>query len=215
MGQAANADFISADSVAATSRYDTTTTVLDEEGLINGDGLDVLSAAGLHNGSFADLWHAGVATLGDSTGSGTKAANVAGQHVDFTFDTAVDLINIYIWNYSQSGISAGGRGVNTFDLYASITTDPNDLVQIGSTQSLTIGEFDGTEPVQTFGLVANNIRLVRLDILTDQGANTNNYVGLDEVHFEGEPVPEPTSFVLISLGLAAIGFASRRCRRRA
>jgi hypothetical protein len=224
------ATFISANSVTATSHFRNgtgTVELKEKEGLIDGLGLDnlALGASALHHGNLGaanprPFWHAGVPTLGASTGVGALAANVAAQHLDFGFDTAVDLTGIHIWQYSQWGNATTPglnlpRGVNAFDLYVSSTTAGEDFVQVGSTQNLAIGTAGATaaafsQAVQTFPLVASNVRRVRLDILTAHSGATNEFVALDEVHFEA--VPEPTGLALIALASGG-GIAARRRTR--
>jgi hypothetical protein len=225
------ATFISANSVTATSHFrnGAGTVELHELELIDGHGLDnlALGAAAKHFGSIGtsnphrNLWHAGVPTAGGSTGIGAAAANVAAQHLDFGFDTAVDLTGIHIWQYSQFGTtpptSLLPRGVNAFDLLVSSTTSGEDFVQVGGTQNLAIGTVGAnaneySQAVQTFPLVASNVRRVRLDILTAHSGATNEFVALDEVHFEA--VPEPTAAILVGVALGGgIAAGSRRWRQ--
>jgi hypothetical protein len=199
----AEAVFVSANTVVATSHFKNGpgTVELNEVELINGHGLDNLNlgVAAKHFGSIGasnpirNVWHAGVAAAGGSTGMGAAMANVAAQHLDFGFDTAVDLTGIHIWQYSQFGTtpptSLLPRGVNAFDLYVSSTTSGEDFVAVGGTQNLALGTVGATattysQTVQTFPLVASSVRRVRLDILSAHSGNANEYVGLDEVHFE-------------------------------
>lgn len=214
----AHAAFISADSASASSyfRNGPGSVNMVPTHLINGQGLDNLAngAAAIHNGTLGaseatrGFWHAGVATAGGSTGLGANEATVSAQYVDFTFNAAVDLTNIYIWQYSQANQSANGRGVQDFNLWVSTTTDPLDFVQVGSTLTLANSSYDGSEDAQTFDLVASGVRMVRIDIVSDYDLTDDlNYVGLSEVHFE--TVPEPGSLALMGLG----AFAAFRRRR--
>jgi hypothetical protein len=188
------AEFFSANSVTATSTF-TGGLTLDVNDLINGAGLNSLSAAGLHNGVNTDLWHAGVATAGDTTGNGNQLANVAGQYIDFSFQLPVELSNIYIWQFSQQHPTSdfSSRGVNAFSLWVSTTTSGEDFVQVGGslnlnpTASVLQNPLSFLEPAQSCPLAASNVRRVRLelDIDTAHSALPTEFVGLDEVHFEG------------------------------
>jgi len=56
---------------------------------------------------------------------------------------------------------------------------------------------------------ANDVRLVRFDILTNHGGD-NSFAGLSKVRFDGSVIPEPAS-----ISLLAIAFSGLLRRRRA
>ena len=106
---------------------------------------------------------------------------VAAQELIFEFDQAYDLAQIAIWQFNQSHAvnTDGDRGVSTFTLH--ISADNINYTQIGDVRSLTLE--DGSNSAigaQIQDLVADNVRYVKLDILTNGG---DDFVGLSEVRF--------------------------------
>ncbi len=167
--------------------------------LINNSGLNtssgnVLTYTHASDASANGMWHAG---------SGGGAPVVANQYVVFDLGANYDLTSAYLWQMIQN--SNLGRGIKEFALYGSSASMaapyPANPPLSGFTQILgvsTLAQVTGTSAnpnpavTQTFPLTdAENVRTIYLDILSAHSGLTNDYVGLSEIKFAGEPVPPP------------------------
>ena len=169
-----DAVFVSPDSVEVSGIWGPSGE-LDEKNIINGYGLDSYDEAGLHDNNpiATTMWCAAAADK-------SSPAVVGDQWVIVGFDGPRDLMSMYIWNYNQAGLVE--RGVEDFDLYVSQTQNGDDFVQVGSTKTLAAAS-GGAEPVQTIALIAQDVRRVKIDILTAHSGETTGYVGLSEIAF--------------------------------
>ncbi len=192
----ARADLIMPTGVTATSWY--TDAETHPNNLINGSEIkndnDILSpdlsaesADATHEshpgGPGFSMWHAGSGTPG--TGPGV----VADQVLIFELGGKFDLTEAYIWQFNQSCCSPPGRGVDEFTLHVSTDGVDNFGPAIGGTLSLPPAF--ATEPITatSFPLVASGVTHVKIEILSAQSGNLEEYVGLSEVRFESSSPP--------------------------
>jgi alpha-L-fucosidase len=174
----------------------TSWSTLNPQDLINGNGLDIHNAAGVHGnaGNAVGMWHAA---------NGTSPVVVDDQYVILSFDVATTLTELYIWNHNQSGLT--GRGVATFKILISSTPSDNDFVQVGGVRNLSQASGNPTEAAQTLSLgTQTNVRRVKIDIDTTHNGSSNDYVGLSEIGFEGSPPPPPIVHIIESDGSTVV-----------
>ena len=172
---------------------------------INGNGLD--PNTGLHHngypsgGASSTQWHTQKHPLGNPTG----------EWIIFDLGDYYNLSAIVVWNFTAANASTEltKRGFKDFDLIAStndVFGDDDDIVISGLT--LQKAPTPNGPPYtlewyspETLAIEANNVRYVRLNPLSNYGAN---YTGLAEVRFEGSLVPEPASLALLGMGAALL-----------
>ena len=118
-----------------------------------------------------------------------------------------------LWNEEFSGIGL-------LDVFSS--TDNINFSQVAAG----IVPFDNplgpAYPAEIFALTTTDAQYIRFDISNSPQPNGSNrlLVGIGEVAFSAaapavNPIPEPSSFGLLGLGLAAIGVSHRRKMRKA
>lgn len=184
------------------------------DNLVNGSGL----VGDLHRATQGSgMWHT---EFGDFVPAENNFA-----HVTFDLGASYNIDEVKIWNYGEYNFNAVRPDRLTFrgvsELRISIATS-----DVSPTFS-TIGDFSLSRAsvVQNAGefffeseslsVAAQNVRLVRFDILDDHWINvTNDVVGLSEVAFSGSvtAVPEPTSFALLGIA-TTVGLVVRRRRK--
>lgn len=146
--------------------------------LINGSGLlgngPILTETHDNNGGAGTMWH--------SDGSA-----VAGTWVTFDLGTQFTLTAADIWQMNQP--CCLGRGVKTFGIYTSPTTNSADLTNYVGSFSLAEGSGTTNEARQYLPFSASGVRLVMFAITNDWNDAVNDYVGLSEVRFEGRAPP--------------------------
>lgn len=110
-----------------------------------------------------------------------------------TFDLggAMDITNVYVWNYNASGNTPIGMK----DVEVQVSHDP-DLATARFTTIAHIALEEGGEGAQSFDLQATDVRWIRLNGLTNWGHGFS--VGLAEVRFESGDIAGHTPFVEIS-----------------
>ena len=164
--------------------------------LIDGSGLSgtgsVLTQTHDASANAATMWHAGPNNGGLGGPVGNPPA-VNTQRLEFDLGANYDLDASYFWNLNQAGNT--GRGVKLFAMQVSSST----------TGAFTPTGFDGasvndhqlTQGTGTAGLGAHavlwqmqDVRRVRVDILTDWSGLADDYVGLSEVRFLGSLTPD-------------------------
>jgi len=178
---------------------------------INQDGLSGAGAfgAGTHsNTPDGDMW------LNRGTFSG--GTDTLPATITFDLGANYDLSEIHVWNYNESQSGATARGAK--DVTISVSPDglPGNLLPLAA-GSFVFTEASGltTDAGFDVGLddtdpLLSNVRLVRFDI-TSAIVPALDLAGLSEVQFDGVLIPEPTSVVLVGLGLVGIvGFGARR-----
>ena len=113
------------------------------------------------------------------------------QIVEFEFDGSYDLTNMHIWNDNEDGFALD-RGLDEFEIQVSPTRTGNNFSAVGSTYNLTPDDGFSNNTAQVIPLVSSGVRRVRL-LLNSSHAfdpNTESYVGLAEVRFEGTLVTQ-------------------------
>lgn len=195
--QTASAEVITPVSVEASSTFFT----YNKDRLIDGSGLD---SSGLHDSNFANMW---MTDLGEPTGL-------------LTFDLggiySLDSASLWQYNFGTNTpvISTLDRGVDNFRILTSIDGLTYDEVFSGN---MTRSPDGSPVAAQVFTLASVDARFVQLDLLNNFSVGTiyeDEYpIGLSEVRFGGTvaaAVPEPTTWLLMVIGVGAIGASMRR-----
>ncbi|WP_375289802.1 PEPxxWA-CTERM sorting domain-containing protein [Qipengyuania sp.] len=195
--QPGSAEVITPVSVEASSTFRT----YDKNNLIDGSGLDT---SGLHDSSFGNMW---MTDLGEPTGV-------------LTFDLgglySLDSASLWQYNFGTNTpvISTLDRGVDRFRILTSVDGVTYDEVFSGNMTRSPDGSPVGA---QVFSLAPVDARFVQLDLLSNFSIGTiyeDSYpIGLSEVRFGGSvagAVPEPTTWLLLVMGIGAVGAAMRR-----
>lgn len=167
-------------------------------------GIDKLVNAGLTSPS-------GV----DSDAGGLNNSYVSLQDPTFpvtltmTLASATDLDAFYLWNHAANNLAAQpNNGVNSFDL--EFYSDTAATVSISSVTGLSAAKAPqtGNIPSQTFNFSqVEGVQAVKFVIKSNHGGS---FAAAREIAFSGTPVPEPTSFVMLSAGLVLLGLHRRR-----
>ncbi len=177
----------------------------------------------------------------DVTGGGMWLTdNGNGSHGVISYDLGVptNVSAIYVWNYAEvsnanaTPVDQTGRGAKLVDIYASTTLNSSapgggdSLIEhatfnqaatspLGSANVVGFGNFnaDYNTPVVEYTFSSPVLtQFVKLNVLSSWA--DAGYVGLSEVRFEGVPVPEPASMVLLGFGATALIYFGRKARRR-
>ena len=143
----------------------------------NGPGTHSLAADGgmwLNQGVFA---------------TGTPDPLSTPPFITYDLGATYDLNGFTVWNYNETGITSRGANAVTISVAASeggaftvVTTTtfdeaPNDAIT----------DFGQFIDLSSFG-AAGNVRLVRIEITSNHGGD-NEFVGLSEIRFDGQPAP--------------------------
>ena len=128
------------------------------------------------------MWHSGAddGDLGGPVGTPGNPPPVASQAAVFDLGAWVDLDGAYIWNHNQ--VNQTERGVDEFEILVSSDTDPLTAA-FSSAGTFYLDEAGGTatEPAQYIGFSANQVRLVKFGIMSNQSGVEVDWVGLSEV----------------------------------
>jgi hypothetical protein len=108
-----------------------------------------------------------------------------------------------LWNYNYS--PRLDRGVQQFSIDYSL--DSLTYSNVVASSVLTQGT-GSPLTADIFNLGGIEAGFIRLNITSNYGSAL--YVGLSEVLFDSQSVPEPTTLLLLVLGLAGLGFARKR-----
>lgn len=160
--------------------------------LIDGSGL----TGDLHGGEWSTMW----------IKEGTFPVDTTAQ-VTFDLGATVDLSGALIWQYN-SDIDYN-RGVK--DFYIKTSTDGINFSAAGGLQ--TLERSNGGNIAAQLKTFSAQARFVQFDIQTNYDAQWP-WVGLSEVKFVTSPVPEPSTYALMALGLAGVAAFARRNRVR-
>lgn len=167
--------------------------------IVNGNGLN---GSGEH-----DTGANNVAWLSTGTNFGGDDPDPS---VTFDLGALYRISSFNVWNYNENATGSQMlRGVNGVTVEYGATAGLGSTVagitnfQVATGLNNYIGEdFSSFTP-----FVA---RFIRFDINSNHGGD-NNFYGLSEVQFDGVPVPEPSSTLL--LGLSGIALLLRRQRK--
>ena len=165
--------------------------------IINGNGMDTFGN---------DTHHIITSTMWLSNN-----ANPATEWLEFDLGGAYDLTKIDIWNYNER-IYAGllptnwthGRGVLNMDILVA----GSDHV-FSNLMNVNLNEAgDGAPVFDSIAVSTTATQYVKFDINTNLASLypsiAQEYVGLSEVQFQGELIPEPATMVLLALGSIAL-----------
>ena len=169
--------------VASSSHFTVSASNLIDNSGLNGD---------LHSGNWSDMW----------IKEGTFPVETTAL-LTFDLGQQYQLGSALIWQYN-SDIDYT-RGLK--DFYIQVSNDGVNFQTIGDLRTLTIST-GGDIPAQVVDFSAA-ARYVRFDIRTNFDQQWP-WVGLSEVKFVTAPVPEPSSYAMLGLGLAALGLVARR-----
>lgn len=146
-----------------------------------------------------------------SQGGGNNYFSTGGTPPELTFalgGTYDNIDSILVWNYYLVANSA-----TEFSL--AFYSDAAASVQIGSTLTglgLSVGG-NPTNAQQVFfgsGVDFDGVQAIKMILTANNGATSSNRVGINEVRFSQQAVPEPSRVVF--LGLASLGLILRRRR---
>jgi hypothetical protein len=101
----------------------------------------------------------------------------------FDLGDSYHLTETLIWNYNETDQGKTARGVKDVEILVSADSIYN-LATFVSLENIQASE--GGTDAQQFQTIANNVRLVKFNILSNHGYAS--YVGLSEVRFRGVPV---------------------------
>lgn len=150
------------------------------------------------------------------------------QYIIFDLGDTYTLNALHVWNYAErnlGGFDGSVRGIHQADLYVDVVNPvPATLVEtftFAQAPNLTPTTFQGPNPTDggadynisgvTYSLTNPVVaRYVMLDIASNYGSNA---VGLSEIRFVGELVPEPSAFFLASFAACAFVVIRRKCSR--
>lgn len=140
-------------------------------------------------------------------------------HITFDLGASYDIDEIKIWNYGEThggGTGFTRRGVSNLRISTASTDVSPTFTTVGDFTLSRAPVFRNSAGEYLFGseslsVAAQNIRLVRFDILGSHWNRDDDVVGLSEVAFNGNitAVPEPSAFVLLGLGTLAFGLRRR------
>lgn len=160
---------------------------------INSSGL----VAGQHSASVGDNWL--TANLGNISG-GTWPANLDAVVISWDLGTSYDLTSLHLWNHNEVG--------NTHRGVASAMVDVSEFSNFSSSTTISLASILQAPGVATYigtdySLVATGryVRFRNMTKFTHPGTgDTNQYLGISEIRFEGTLVPEPSSVLLLGIG---------------
>ena len=199
---------------------------IDVANLINGSGLTDLDGTDtviddLHDNdaAAATMWHAGCEPgllLEDGPACRTDDATaplVTDQLISFNLGATYRVAGAHIWQMNQA-LFAEARSIDQMRVWVGPAVDNIQTYALADTIQLESADGSGLLAAQyvTFANVFAGDSVV-FEILSAHSGEASEFVGLSEVRFEGEPVPEPAALYPL-LVYFVLFFGSQRQRRR-
>ena len=137
-------------------------------------------------------------------------------HITFDLGATYDIDAINVWNYGETHHGGTGftrRGVRVMSVSVASSGNSSTFTSIGNFTLARASVKNGFFAAETLAVSAEKVRFVRFDILRSHWNRDNDVVGLSEVAFSGttvSTVPEPSSLVMLALGMGAGLFRVRR-----
>jgi hypothetical protein len=199
--------------------------------VVNGSGLTagpstILGASDSTAGTVSDTneWW----TVGNTTGATPGSPDYA-PSITFNLGSVYNLTTLRIWNVNQNDAETGNNpapqlGAQSVAVYAGLTLNSLSLV---GTETFSEGTGSPLLP-QDISVNIPDVQFVEYRILTNWdgavfggtagtssgGNDGRGLVGLSEVRFEGDVVPEPSTWAMLLAGLVVLGLGVRRIRGR-
>jgi len=115
------------------------------------------------------------------------------------------LSRVFIWQYTE-----GGRDLNEFDLLVSPDSNPVTASYTNVGTFFLPNEADGPQLANILDLSGvSNVRLVQIDITSNHG-DGGGLVGIGEIRFQIQPIPEPATATSVLLGLIGLPWLRKR-----
>jgi hypothetical protein len=182
---------------------------------VDGSGLDANNPPGHTNQPNGFMW----LNTGDGSFGGGTDPHPNGDLAQITFNLGgLSLVDSFrVWNYNEvNGFTDRSVQTLTISIATSaggpftLLTDPNNnsttwvFDQAPGTTGYTGQLFTLGTPFQA--------AFVRFDILTnyDSAGTDHGFVGLSEIQFYGSPVPEPSTWTLVGVGMIGLLGLRRR-----
>ncbi|WOO41157.1 hypothetical protein [Rubellicoccus peritrichatus] len=198
--------FISADLASTSDTVATFGTNLDHT--TDQSGLPAGALAAATDATILNISHdlgfdAGIQFV-DAPEAGVSTGSTSGTF-DYTFNSAVDITDVYVWNYSQSGF--GNRGLGDYNIFVDTGSGFGSSIATGTLNAANY--VNGSHFAQEIDLGGTHSGVVGLRISAlNLGGDS---IGLDEVAFRAV-IPEPSYYTLFagSLVLAILAIRKRR-----
>jgi hypothetical protein len=166
--------------------------------------------AGAHGVSVGDNWLTG--NLGVFNG-GTWPAALDAVTISWDLGASYNLSSLHLWNHNEVG--------NTHRSIASAVVDVSEFANFASPTTITLASI--LQAPGTAGYLGTDYTLVatgryvqfrNMTKHTHPGTgDTNQYIGISEIRFEGSLVPEPNSVIMLGLGIVGLSTMARRRRQ--
>jgi hypothetical protein len=118
--------------------------------------------------------------------------------VNFHFNTAVSSFGLWVTDFGDVGFGA--------DLLLGATfTDGTGQAFTIDTNSTGNNSDNGNGNQRFFGIVSNGLKFTDFQLVV-----TRDPIGFDEVYYDTESVPEPSTFALGAIGMMGLGFWRRK-----
>ena len=173
-----------------------------------------------HTGSYSALIYDGGGAYGTNSGINSSTFDTDGPGTYdfgawFSFGLAADPATMGGWPDDRFGISAVVNPIGNVD-----PTYPNEIYSIPTGVTLNWAEEAATGIYWSDWFLISDFFTVSADTTTrlslyvqQYDTSVTGYARVDDAYVTVAPVPEPSTFLLLSAGLAGLGFAFRRRRK--